>query len=129
MGLAEEDSRFDAAKYSRHSEQCVRLERCEHCGCRMWDTNEFDYDPYVDYVKTEITNKPFTDNDHVEEAEKIFERELLRLEMSLKCLNPKASLKIVMVHYPPIGTRIKALPCFNTAEQVWCECLCFWTYS
>ncbi len=76
-------------------------------GCRMWDTNEFNYDPYVAFVKTNVTTKPFTDNDHVEEAEKIFERDLLRLEMSLKCLDQKARIKIAMIHYPPIGPDLK----------------------
>lgn len=35
--------------------------------------------------------------------EKIFQRELLRLETSLKALDHKASKRIVMTHYPPIG--------------------------
>jgi len=37
------------------------------------------------------------------ESEKIFERELGRLEASLKCLNKNAHLRIAMTHYPPIG--------------------------
>lgn len=76
-------------------------------GCRLWDSNEYDYDPYVEYINTAITKRPFTDNSSPAEAEKIFERELLRLEISLKCLDPKARLRVAMVHYPPIGPDMK----------------------
>ncbi len=76
-------------------------------GCRLWDTAEFTFDTHVEYVETTITQRPFTESDFTE-AEKIFNRELLRLEMSLKCLNPNARLRIAMVHYPPIGPDLKA---------------------
>jgi predicted phosphohydrolase len=38
-----------------------------------------------------------------EENEKIFQRELIRLQLSLSTMNPVARLKIAMVHYPPVG--------------------------
>jgi len=38
-----------------------------------------------------------------EKAEKIFLRELGRLELSLKCLNQDADYRIALCHYPPIG--------------------------
>src|SRR5690606_36869422 len=41
------------------------------------------------------------------EAEKIFLRELFRLEMSLKGLKPSARLRLAMTHYPPIGPDLK----------------------
>ena len=44
---------------------------------------------------------------NLEEDRKIFERELGRLELSLKQLAPSASLRIAMTHYPPIGGDLK----------------------
>jgi predicted phosphohydrolase len=75
-------------------------------GCRLWDTPEYNFDDNVEYVETVLTTKPFVEAD-LNEAEKIFQRELARLEMSLKCLNQKARLRIVMTHYPPIGPDLK----------------------
>ncbi|MDP1835526.1 MAG: metallophosphoesterase [Chlamydiales bacterium] len=77
-------------------------------GCRMWDTSEYNFDEKVEYyeVPKGLVTRPFVETDW-QEAEKIFERELLRLEMSLKCLNPKARLRVVMTHYPPIGPDLK----------------------
>lgn len=77
-------------------------------GCRMWDTSEYNFDESVEYYEApkSLVTRPFVETDW-QEAEKIFERELLRLEMSLKCLNPKARLRVVMTHYPPIGPDLK----------------------
>ncbi len=75
-------------------------------GCRLWDTAEYSYDDDVEYMETSLTTKPFIEED-IAAAEKIFIRELARLEMSLKCLNQKARLRLVMTHYPPIGPDLK----------------------
>lgn len=53
-------------------------------GTRLWDSKEI------------------STPDCTEEDEKIFERELGRLEMSLKAMNQEAKVKIVMTHYPPL---------------------------
>ena len=37
----------------------------------------------------------------LEQEEKIFARELERLRLSLEQLDPEASLRIAMTHYPP----------------------------
>lgn len=42
-----------------------------------------------------------------EQDEKIFLRELNRLELSLKRLDPDAPLKIVLVHYPPVTAALE----------------------
>lgn len=73
-------------------------------GARLWDSSEYNFGPYINYQKNERA-KPLTAEDHNPiEAEKIFQRELGRLEMSLKCLDksPKKT-RLVMTHYPPIG--------------------------
>lgn len=59
-------------------------------GTRLWDSPDyhFAYEPEPD--------------------PKTFERELGRLEMSLKQLNPKASLRVAMTHYPPMGLDCQA---------------------
>lgn len=41
-----------------------------------------------------------------EDADKIYERELLRLELALS-LMPEGALRIAMVHYPPLGADLK----------------------
>jgi predicted phosphohydrolase len=69
-------------------------------GTRLWDSEEYSFANYIDFSedcfgKEEI--KPFS----LEDA-RIFERELGRLELSLKTM-PTSSKKIFMTHYPPIG--------------------------
>lgn len=39
---------------------------------------------------------------------KIYERELKRLSLSLKQLNPNAKLRIAMTHYPPLGFELES---------------------
>lgn len=75
-------------------------------GARLWDTDEFDFEDYVAYVDNPRINK-MQDAENPEEQEKIFLRELGRLEMSLKQLKPDAELKIAMTHYPPIGPKME----------------------
>jgi len=71
-------------------------------GARLWDSDELDFDPIIEYV-------PVPENIHIapepkgEESRRVFDRELLRLEMSLKTLDPSAHTRIAMTHYPPIG--------------------------
>lgn len=75
-------------------------------GARLWDTDEFSYENWIDYVKNDRIKKE-EESENPEEQEKIFLRELGRLELSLKELNQKASIKIAMTHYPPIGPDLK----------------------
>ncbi|MCH9608656.1 MAG: hypothetical protein S4CHLAM45_12370 [Chlamydiales bacterium] len=59
-------------------------------GARLWDTDEFSFNPHVEKDLT---------------REKIFLRELNRLELSLKALT--TDRRIVMTHYPPIGADLE----------------------
>lgn len=69
-------------------------------GTRLWDTPEYDFSSVVEFVPNpRVKAEPQT----IDEEEHIFVRELERLKNSLRCLNPKAKLRIVMTHYPPIG--------------------------
>ncbi len=71
-------------------------------GTRLWDSSEYDFNALIDF-QGEIVSQP----EQSEENEKIFLRELHRLELSLKALNSKASTRIVMTHYPPISADLQ----------------------
>lgn len=71
-------------------------------GSRLWDTPEYSFGSFIDYRpnpkakdKEELIQEDLSD--------KIFERELQRLDMSLSALDKSAHLRIAMTHYPPIG--------------------------
>ena len=70
-------------------------------GARLWDTNEYNFSSCIDMKETKGTSEPVVKDP--QEDQKIFERELHRLSMSLQAMNKNAALKIVMTHYPPIG--------------------------
>jgi len=61
-------------------------------GTRLWTSHEFSFEA--------ITNKQEEKN---EQDERLFTREIQRLERCLEQLDPSASLKIAMTHFPPIG--------------------------
>ena len=73
-------------------------------GARLWDTAEYDFGPYIEMKpRTKEPKEPPKESDD----QKIFERELLRLETSLKLLDQKATSRICMTHYPPIGAKLE----------------------
>jgi uncharacterized protein len=72
-------------------------------GSRLWDTQEYNFS----HLRP-LSGKPFIPPEvDLEEQEKIFSRELQRLEISLQKMDPNTSLRLVMTHYPPIGTDLK----------------------
>lgn len=76
-------------------------------GARLWDTPEYNFSSFIEYrenPKAQILTAREKDPD---EAERIFLRELGRLELSLKCLDARGPIRIAMTHYPPIGTDLK----------------------
>ena len=85
-------------------------------GSRLWDTPEYTFDSYIESTETpegiaRLVEHPSTDD------EKVFSRELIRLEMSLQALNPEARLRIAMTHYPPIGPDLAASRTSALLEQ------------
>jgi predicted phosphohydrolase len=50
-------------------------------------------------------------------SQKLFDRELERLKMSLMHLDPKAKVKIAMTHYPPIGANLAPSRAGQILEQ------------
>jgi predicted phosphohydrolase len=72
-------------------------------GSRLWDTPEYSFDGIFDNED----QMPAKTNEDKEDQEKVYQRELARLETSLKTLDKKASFKIALTHYPPIGIDMK----------------------
>jgi len=68
-------------------------------GARLWDSPEYCFDHIIDF-KPGITQKEPSKRDD----DAIFQRELIRLETSLKALSKEAKMRIAMTHFPPIGT-------------------------
>lgn len=73
-------------------------------GARLWDTREFSFGEYIIFQKSDLVKEKPLDP---EKAERIFERELERLRKSLEQMNPNASYRIAMTHYPPISADLK----------------------
>lgn len=68
-------------------------------GARLWDSDEYNFDPFIEYRELAVSPSQEPKPDQ----QKIFQRELQRLEFSLKELDQKAQSRIVMTHYPPIS--------------------------
>lgn len=71
-------------------------------GARLWDIPGLNFNEIIDFKESSRVKK-LTADDHTPDSQKIYLRELGRLELSLKSMNPKANTRIVMTHYPPIG--------------------------
>lgn len=81
-------------------------------GARLWDSSEYSFGEYIDYRENARSKAldpldPQKQKHDPAEEERIFLRELLRLEMSLKCLKKQARVRIVMTHYPPISADLQ----------------------
>lgn len=75
-------------------------------GTRLWDTAEYGFRDYIDYQDNPRA-KPLTQKDDSQDVERIFQRELGRLETSLRALDKKAEKRMIMTHYPPISAELK----------------------
>lgn len=69
-------------------------------GARLWDTQEYGFNACIDYKPNPVAS---TSKEEEPDPEKIFKRELERLELSLKALPKEAIVRMAMTHYPPIG--------------------------
>jgi uncharacterized protein len=76
-------------------------------GARLWDTPEYQFGPYIQFTPNPRAQALAEIQDTSPDAEKIFLRELGRLEMSLKAMSQEARLRIAMTHYPPISATLK----------------------
>lgn len=74
-------------------------------GARLWDTQEYSFGEFIDFKENpRQKKKDAPDATKLDADEKLFERELQRLELSLSQLNPDAKIRIAMTHYPPISS-------------------------
>lgn len=76
-------------------------------GSRMWDSSEYQFGNFIHYIENPRENL-LAEVDNQKENEKIFERELGRLEYSLKQFPKDSSLRIAMTHYPPISADLQS---------------------
>jgi predicted phosphohydrolase len=74
-------------------------------GTRLWDSTEYAFGQFVERVGGPPPEGGA--QEAPDEAEKIFMRELGRLEMSLKAMDRRAKRRLAMTHYPPIGADLK----------------------
>lgn len=74
-------------------------------GARLWDTPEYAFSEFIEFQENPREKKK--DPVQQELNQNIFNRELERLKLSLKELNPEAKLRIAMTHYPPISHDLK----------------------
>jgi uncharacterized protein len=72
-------------------------------GARLWDTDAYNFNAYIDFKSTPLVRS----KKEILDQEKIFKRELARLEMSLKALPAHLTLRFAMTHYPPIGSDLQ----------------------
>ena len=75
-------------------------------GTRLWDHLDNDYEPYIEFRKVpkevHVHPKIHSKEEELHDA-KIYKNELDRLKTSLNDLDPKAKVRIAMLHYPPAG--------------------------
>lgn len=82
---------------------------CAIGGARLWDTPEYGFSQFIEFRENPKAKKSEGVEEVVQEelSQKIFDRELERLKMSLKQLDPNAKVRIAMTHYPPIGADLE----------------------
>lgn len=83
-------------------------------GSRLWDTREYSFVDYINFVESPFVKEKPLDLD---EVERIYDRELERLRLSLMQLDPKATYRIAMTHYPPIGADLKTTRASEILEE------------
>lgn len=75
-------------------------------GARLWDSSEYHFNSYIEFKENPRARKLSEEDHNPAEADRIFQRELSRLELSLKSMDKDGSVRIAMTHYPPIGANL-----------------------
>jgi predicted phosphohydrolase len=84
-------------------------------GTRLWDVPGLNFSSAIDYKSAECVK--LVEKDLSKESEIIYARELSRLETSLKSMNPKATVRIAMTHYPPVGPQLQETEASRLLEK------------
>lgn len=85
-------------------------------GTRLWDIPGLDFRGVIDF-KNDRDSKILLEKDESSTSQKIYQRELGRLETSLKNMNPLSKKRIVMTHYPPIGPALEETEASRLLEK------------
>ena len=93
-------------------------------GTRLWDIPGLSFHSAIDFKESK-TVKKLTEQSKPEEQVKIFERELARLEASLKTIPSQTKHRIAMTHYPPIGPALEETPVSKLLEKYGVEICVF----
>ncbi len=74
-------------------------------GTRLWDSTEYNFEPFIDFKDNPKVRKKTAEErqKEIDNIPKIFDKELHRLRLSLEKLDPNATIRIAMTHYPPIS--------------------------
>lgn len=86
-------------------------------GARLWDTPEYSFGHLIEYRENPKAKAKSEEQVQEELSEKIFNRELERLKLSLGQLDPAAPIRVAMTHYPPIGADLKPSRAAQILEQ------------
>ncbi len=86
-------------------------------GARLWDSNEYSFSAFSTGPDVDSEKTGSREGASPQDNEKIFQRELHRLALSLQAMDPNARLKIAMTHYPPIGADLAPSVASNMLEQ------------
>ncbi|MGD2170349.1 MAG: metallophosphoesterase [Chlamydiota bacterium] len=76
-------------------------------GARLWDSSEYTFESYIEYRPNPKEKKDIDAQIQKDLNEKLFTRELERLQRSLQKIDPKAKYKLAMTHYPPISADLQ----------------------
>ena len=85
-------------------------------GARLWDAPDLSFKEIIDFKQHDCV-KALTQNDDTPDSSTVYQRELGRLEASLKSMNPKAKHRIAMTHYPPIGVKFQETEASRLLEK------------
>ncbi len=85
-------------------------------GARLWDS-DFNFKDYIEFKENPRAKQLDEIPENSEDTQKIFLRELGRLELSLQGLNTEANIRIAMTHYPPLSADLKNSPASLLLEK------------
>jgi predicted phosphohydrolase len=88
-------------------------------GARLWDTPEYTFSPFIEFQENPREKKKDATEDLIQEelSQKLFDRELERLRLSLQAMDKNAKIRIAMTHYPPIGADLQNSRASQILEQ------------
>lgn len=79
-------------------------------GARLFDYHTFNFDAFMESV-------PQVKEVDAEEVERLYQRELVRLETSLQQIDVTAPFKVALTHYPPLGVDMAPTPATDLLEK------------